>query len=405
MSTTTEIRTPSQADERTFYLVLAVVSTVVLGSALRLYGLGDWSFWIEEHHSLKHAANLRSFTDVVTSMRPVFFLLLKPVFAMYGVSEWSARLLPALIGTLSIPYIFWEVRRLFGRWPAIVTALMLAIAPWHIYWSQNARFYTLLLLLSTTSLLSFYHALEKDSLPYLALSFATFALSVATHMLGALLLPVFISYFVLLKLLRYELPRGYRLRYLFVFILLPLVAYLLLELVRAVLGERAIVADLMGRFMQGSSRQSFTGYASPYGTIANTIYYIGAPLSLFSIAGALMLFWRKSRAGLLVSVGAFVPFAILVVLTPFATVSNRYAFMTLAFWIVLAAIAMHHLYREARQSRFLISVILLVGIGLLSLKDMAVEDMVYYATSNIAFAIYALLLVAIIAPLAIYLAT
>ncbi|MFW6062875.1 MAG: glycosyltransferase family 39 protein [Chloroflexota bacterium] len=405
MSSTTEIRARTPADERRFYLVLSVVGTVALGSTLRLYGLGDWSFWIEEHHSLRHAANMTSLQDVLTSMRPVFSLLLKPVLALFGVSEWSARLVPAIAGTATIPYLFWEVRRLFGTRTAVIAALLLAIAPWHIYWSQNARFYTLLLLLSTASLLSFYRALENDSLPYLALAFVTFALSVATHMLGALLLPVLIAYFILLKLLRYELPRGYRLRYLLVFILLPFLAYLLMELVRAILGERAIVADLIGRFMKGSPRQSFGGYSSPYGTIANTLYYIGTPLALFSITGALMLFWRKSRAGLLVSVGAFVPFGIIVALTPFATVSNRYAFMTLAFWIVLAAVAMHRLYRQARRSRFGVSALILAGIVLLLFKDMAVKDIVYYASTNLPFRVFTLLLVGVIAPVSVYLAT
>src|SRR5690606_6406950 len=115
----------------------------LVAAFLRFYRLGEWSFWIEEHHSRRHSLATYSLGELLGHPRPLFYLLLKPILTTFGSSEWTARLLPAFVGTISIPVLFWLVKRIFDPWTAILSASLLAIAPWHIYWSQNARFYIL----------------------------------------------------------------------------------------------------------------------------------------------------------------------------------------------------------------------------------------------------------------------
>ena len=125
------------------YLILAVIT--LLAAALRFYKLGMWSFWVEEFHTVRHTAAIDSIESILGSLRAIYYILNKPVFLLLGETEWTARALPVVFGVLAIPLTYWITRRLFGFSIAILAAFLLAISPWHLYWSQNARFYTLFL--------------------------------------------------------------------------------------------------------------------------------------------------------------------------------------------------------------------------------------------------------------------
>jgi hypothetical protein len=63
------------------------------------------------------------------------------------VNEWSARLASALIGIISIPILYFSVHKLIGSGSALILSSPLAVSPWHLFWSQNARFYSSLMLM------------------------------------------------------------------------------------------------------------------------------------------------------------------------------------------------------------------------------------------------------------------
>jgi uncharacterized membrane protein len=68
-------------------------------------------------------------------------------------SLWGARLLPALLGTAAIPAIYGCARLAFGSVRiARIAAAMMAISPFGVYLSQEARHYTLAILLIIASL-------------------------------------------------------------------------------------------------------------------------------------------------------------------------------------------------------------------------------------------------------------
>jgi 4-amino-4-deoxy-L-arabinose transferase-like glycosyltransferase len=79
-----------------------------------------------------------------------------------GVNEWSARFVPALFGVIIIPAIYFPTKRLFGSGVGLIAALLMAISPWHIFWSQNARYFTPLMFFYTMALFAIYFGLEQD---------------------------------------------------------------------------------------------------------------------------------------------------------------------------------------------------------------------------------------------------
>ena len=58
-------------------------------------------------------------------------------------TEGRLRILPAILGWLGIPLTYWAFSKPAGARVAAGAALLLAASTWHLYWAQNARFYTL----------------------------------------------------------------------------------------------------------------------------------------------------------------------------------------------------------------------------------------------------------------------
>lgn len=365
-----------------FYRYSFLVAVLLLAAALRFYKLGEWSFWIEEHHSLRHARALGSWQRVFSTIRPLFYLLLRPVLKLLGEGEWAARLVPTLFGLITIPICFWIVKRIFGSALAFLVVLLLAVSPWHIYWSQNARFYSLLLLLYTVSLFTFYWGLEEGQFKYIGASVITLVLAGATHGLAALLIPIYFLYFILLKVLRFEKPRSLRLRYLLPFIVLPFAGYLVIEVYRVFfVGTDSIFSIIYTRFFNESTA-SFIGYSGPYIMLTAVVYYIGTPLAALSLIGSIYLLLKKKRVGLLLALGAYFPLGLMMVLTLFASTANRYVFMTLPCWIILGAVGVKVLYSQIREHKGFLVVGCLLGILLALLRDPVIEDVLHYTEQD-----------------------
>ena len=75
---------------------------------------------------------------------PLYYLLLHGWVAQYGDTPYYARLLSALFGTGTIPIIYLIGKRMSGTMVGVAAAVLMAFSPFHIYYAQEARMYTLL---------------------------------------------------------------------------------------------------------------------------------------------------------------------------------------------------------------------------------------------------------------------
>jgi|CXWL01.1.fsa_nt_gi uncharacterized membrane protein len=157
----------------------AVVAISVLGAALRLYRPTFQSLWFDELFSVVFSDPGRPLGDVVRTYRTDFHPLLYPLFlhvwlGLFGATELAARLSTVVAGIAAIPAMFVLGRRLAGREVGLVAALVTAVNPFHLAYSQEVRNYGLLFLLAAAS----YAAL-------LALYVRPRALSLAAYVLFA----------------------------------------------------------------------------------------------------------------------------------------------------------------------------------------------------------------------------
>jgi 4-amino-4-deoxy-L-arabinose transferase-like glycosyltransferase len=309
----------------------------LLATALRFYQLGVWSFWIDEiytvNHATSHFSSLNLLLQNIPPQRnwiPVSVILTAQALNTLGVSEWSARIASVLIGILSIPVLYFPTRKIFGERVALVAVLLLAVAPWHLFWSQNARFYTSLMLFYTLALFAFYFGIEEDKPGHLGLFLVFVYLAASERLIALFIFPVVMLYLVALWVLKFEKPKGVNLRNLAI-LSLPLLL--------------GIVVEIYSWLVQGGSRffgdfNWFTQYQidDPFRLLLFIGNNMGVPLMVMGFFSGLVLIGKRSQPGLLMIVSALVPLVMLVILNLFIFTKDRYMFITLYSWILLTVL-------------------------------------------------------------------
>jgi hypothetical protein len=333
------------------YSILAGIT--IMAAVLRFYKLGEWSFWSDEVFSIS--------SKVDGFIQSTSVSLIRATIAALGTNEWSARLAPAIIGILSIPVLYFPIRQLFGVGTALISASLLSVSTWHLYWSQNARFYALLLLLYTFALVTFYIGIERDKPWYMVAALILFGLAVKERLLALFLVPVVISYLALVKLLPFEKPAGLRFRNLAIFFV-PCIGL-------GMIFSIPFFKD-MPAWLSGFGRIN----NNPVWLMAGTIYYIGIPTVILGLSGAIFFLLKKNRAAMLFSLGAVIPLLSITVISLFQYTANRYIFVCLTSWIILAALAANELFIQANGK----ARILAVGVLAMLLLGSLGEDWLYF---------------------------
>ncbi len=158
----------SQREVRTWYVFLILI--ICAGIFLRLYGLGQESLWLDEGVSL-YVADVVSFKgllcadylDITMGHPPAYFILLKFWMLLFGSSPVSARLFSAVAGIAALPLMYLLGKKIFNERTALIGAVLLSFSFFHVYYSQEARMYSLLLFLTLTSMLLLFRLLNNPS--------------------------------------------------------------------------------------------------------------------------------------------------------------------------------------------------------------------------------------------------
>ena len=90
---------------------------------------------------------------------PLFYALEWFAAQAFGTGEIGLRLLPALFGTAAIPFAYLAGRELASERTGVAAAALVAVNPLLVWYSQEARAYSLLVLLSAAALWCFARAL------------------------------------------------------------------------------------------------------------------------------------------------------------------------------------------------------------------------------------------------------
>lgn len=178
------------------------LSLTWLALALRVVGLTSQSLWRDEVDTLMFAA--RPLSQALQMFRqpgqngPLFFLALHPWLRLAGHSEFALRFPSTLTSVLAVPACYVLISRLAGHKPAALSALLLAVAPYSIWYGQEAKMYALLTLLAPASLWLTVEAARRGRWWRWTLLYLTTTLMIYTHLLAVLIVPVQILWLLIL---------------------------------------------------------------------------------------------------------------------------------------------------------------------------------------------------------------
>lgn len=143
------------------YLAILIFITI-LAAFFRIYNLGLNSLWLDEATSILISRGSISSIIQADVVHPPLYYLMLHVFIFLGDSEWIVRVPSAIFGIAAIPLIFKLGDKLYGRKQGLIAAFLLAISYVHIYYSKDARMYTMLFFFTLLSIYLFWVALEKN---------------------------------------------------------------------------------------------------------------------------------------------------------------------------------------------------------------------------------------------------
>lgn len=164
---------------------LIVSGITAFAGALRFARLGSQSYWFDEASTVELVR--RSLTDMLAaipggeSTPPLYYVLAWTWAKFFGTGEASLRSLSAVLGTAVIPTSYAAAKELVSARTGLIAAGLAATSPYLVWYSQEARAYELLVLLSALSLLFFARALRSATAANYGVWALFSALALATH--------------------------------------------------------------------------------------------------------------------------------------------------------------------------------------------------------------------------------
>lgn len=170
------------------YLLLIFVTLV--GVALRFYNLGYNSLWLDETATLWYASS--GYEGVWTYVlsgeyNPPLFYWLTTFMLNFGSSEFVLRFLPCVFGVIAIPVTYMLGTEWRNETVGLVGASLVALSPYHVYFSMEARAYSLVVVWCLLLLWAYIKANKTKQYKWWLLVAAFAALAFWTHFYSFLL--------------------------------------------------------------------------------------------------------------------------------------------------------------------------------------------------------------------------
>ena len=162
---------------------LILVGLILLALFLRAWRLGDWGFEATEMFTLRDSNNPK-----LDNPRPlIYFLNYFLIRSWRPLDELGLRLLPALFGLLAVPAFYLVGRRLVGTRAALFSAFLITVSSFHVYYSQFARYWSLVFLLSAIYPYAIYLGIRDRNRGALFVGFIAGVLAILAHPVSTLL--------------------------------------------------------------------------------------------------------------------------------------------------------------------------------------------------------------------------
>ena len=336
------------------YLELLLYITI-LGAVLRFYNLGFNSLWLDEAATFVNV-NTGSFAQMWTNVfndhhAPLFFIVEWLVHFINSTEFWL-RVPSVLAGIATILVIYFLGKEVANEKVGLVAALLLAVSPYHIYYSQEARMYTFTTLFVTLAYYLFFRASKSEDGRYWVLMWLSCAAAFWTHYYtGFVTVPLVIGYFLLrdTKNFKWFLAGGVGA---FVLVLPVLTSFVNQA---AYLGGNVYTWGLPALLVPLATVQSFS--------FQNELV---AVLSLLLAVLGIWLAYKKSVVvGVTLGIFLLVPILISMVMSSSIPFNVRYHIYLLPLFLVIASIGIERITRIWNNRNALFAAVFLIFVAAL----------------------------------------
>lgn len=170
---------PESYQDRVDYLLMVLV---VLAAIIRFWQLGAECLWIDEawtYFVSQQPWHLIPFMDVHP---PVYYWFMKTWLMIVNYAdEAQIRMVSALFGIACVPVTYLLGKRVGNDFVGMVAAFLMAFSSFAIYYSQEARQYTMVTFFFCVFMLAFFSAIEQNGWKRWAIAGGLAALCIWTH--------------------------------------------------------------------------------------------------------------------------------------------------------------------------------------------------------------------------------
>jgi hypothetical protein len=182
--------------------VFPILGIILLSFGLRLHHLDAFSFWTDEGLTpLRSGYSIPEILSNTITIQagsgqdthpPLYYLIIHFSRNLWGETDFAYRYPSVLAGILLVPLVYQFGRRLKNRWLGLLAAGVTAVNPLQIWYAQEARMYTLLVLLAALTSYVLWQALttRRDLRRSLILYLILASLTIYTHYTAVFLIGV-----------------------------------------------------------------------------------------------------------------------------------------------------------------------------------------------------------------------
>lgn len=153
-------------------------------------GYNAYSIWLtgRDEYGIQHPIVFRSFE---VFFLPLYVYIDSLFVGLLGLNEMAVRLPSAISGVVLLALGYLIAKEIWGKRTAVLSVLILAIAPWHVFYSRGAFEGNLALTLFSAGFLFWLKFLRRNRAWTFTLSLFFFALSMYSYQSERLVVPLF----------------------------------------------------------------------------------------------------------------------------------------------------------------------------------------------------------------------
>lgn len=218
-----------------------------------------------------------SFKSLGDYKPPIYIYLTALPIAIFGLNEFSVRFVSALLGTLTIPLIFFFLRFITEKISyALLATILLAISPWHIYFSRMGSESLTALFFTIAGMFCFLQVLNSKKVWFIP-SIVLLITAMYTYHAQRVFLPLMIAATLLLAWKRSKLSRKESV--LPVIVLVSLTSAFLISIIVGSGANRAQMTVITNdvefiRYVLVDPINNTSGFISEVGTLFNNEYLL-----------------------------------------------------------------------------------------------------------------------------------